>query len=80
MNMARLPTDNPNEIQTRPSGPEFIDLNEINGLYELEFTMPPAGSPTCILAQPGTAKSSQKIGASNPLIKLIKIYDDDESP
>jgi hypothetical protein len=38
INMERLPTDNPDEIQTGPSDPEFIDLDEITGLDDPEFT------------------------------------------
>jgi hypothetical protein len=80
INMARLPEDNPDESQTGPSGPEFIDLDEITGLDDPEFTTPPVGSPTGVSAQPGTVEASQRTSASNPLSELIKIYDDDESP
>jgi hypothetical protein len=40
-----------------PSGPEFIDLDEITGLDDPEFTTPPVGSPTGVSAQPGTSRS-----------------------
>jgi hypothetical protein len=39
--MTRLPTDNLDEIQEGPSGPEFIDIDEITGLDDPEFTTPP---------------------------------------
>jgi hypothetical protein len=42
ISMTRLHADNPDEIQTGPSGPEFIDIDEITGLDDPEFTMPPA--------------------------------------
>jgi hypothetical protein len=80
INMPRLPADNPDESQMGPSGPEFIDLDEITGLDDPEFTMPPTGSPTNVSAQPGTVEASQRTGVSNPLSEIIKIYDDDESP
>jgi hypothetical protein len=80
INMPRLPVDNPDESQTGPSGPEFIDLDEITGLDDPEFTMPPTGSPTGVLDWPETVEASQRTGASNPLSELIKIYDDDEIP
>jgi hypothetical protein len=41
INMPRLPADNPDESQTGPSDPEFIDLDEITRLDDLEFTTPP---------------------------------------
>jgi hypothetical protein len=78
--MPRLPINNLDEIQKGPSGPKFIDLDEITGLDDPKLTTPPVGSSTGVLAQPGTIEASQRIGASNPLSELIKIYDDDESP
>jgi hypothetical protein len=80
INMTRLPADNPDESQTGPSGPEFIDLDEITGLDDPEFTTPLAGSPTGVSAQPETVRTSGRTSVSNPLSELIKIYDDDESP
>jgi hypothetical protein len=80
INMPRFLPDNPYEIHTRPNNPEFIDLDEITGLDDPEFTTPPTISPTNVSAQPKTIESSQRIGASNPLSEMIKIYDDDESP
>jgi hypothetical protein len=50
LNMKRLLEDNLDRIQTGPSNPEFIDLDEITRLDDLEFTMPPAGSLTDVLA------------------------------
>jgi hypothetical protein len=44
--MTRLPVDNPDENQMGPSGPEFIDIDEINGLDDPEFTTPSARSLT----------------------------------
>jgi hypothetical protein len=39
--MTRLPADNPDESQIGPSGPELIDIDEITGLDDPEFTTPP---------------------------------------
>jgi hypothetical protein len=80
ISMTRLPDDNPDESQMGPSGPEFIDIDEITGLDDLEFTMPPVGSPTGVSTQPETVGTSGRTSVSNPLSELIKIYDDDESP
>jgi hypothetical protein len=44
--MTRLHVDDPDESQTGPSGPEFINIDELTGLDDLEFTTPPARSPT----------------------------------
>jgi hypothetical protein len=73
-------TDNPGVSQAGPSNPEFIYLDEITWLDDLEFTTPLVGSPTSVLAQPDIVKSSQRTGVMNPLSEFIKIYDDDESP
>jgi hypothetical protein len=78
--MPRLPTDSLEESPAGPSDPEFIDLDNINGLDEPEFTMPPAGSLTGIATQSETAGVSVATSAPDPLHELIKIYDDDESP
>jgi hypothetical protein len=48
LNMSRLPKDNLDRIQTGPSGPEFIDLDKITGLDDLEFTMSLSRSPTSV--------------------------------
>jgi hypothetical protein len=66
--------------QAGPSGPEFIDLDQIAGLDDPEFTMSLVGSPTGVLAQPEIVESLQRTDASNLLRKILKIYDDDESP
>jgi hypothetical protein len=78
--MPVLPADNPDESQIGPSGPELIDVDEIVGLDDPEFTTPPTGSPTGVSAQPETVGVSVETSASDPLRELIKIYDDDESP
>jgi hypothetical protein len=54
--MPMLPANNPDEIQIGPSGPELIDVDEIVGLDDPEFTTPPAGSPTGVSAQPKTVE------------------------
>jgi hypothetical protein len=74
------PVDNPEISQVGPSGPEFIDLDEITGLDDPEFTIPPFGSLTGVSTQPGIVEASRWTSVSNPLSELIKIYDDDESP
>jgi hypothetical protein len=79
ISMTRLPDDNPDESQTGPSGPELIDVDEITRLDDLEFTTPPAGSPTGVSTQPKTARTSGRASMPNPLSELIKIYDYDES-
>jgi hypothetical protein len=78
--MTGSPVDNPERIQVGTSGPEFIDVDEIVGLDDLEFTMPPVGSPTGVVTQPEAVWVPVETSASNPLSEFIKIYDDDESP
>jgi hypothetical protein len=78
--MTRLPVDDPDEIQTGPSGPEFIDIDELIGLDDPKFTTPPGGSPIGVSTQPEIVGTSGRTSASNPLSEMIKIYDDDESP
>jgi hypothetical protein len=56
--MTRIPTNNPDESQIGPSSPELIDIDEITGLNNPEFTSPPAGSSTGVLTQPETFKTS----------------------
>jgi hypothetical protein len=80
INMPRLPVDYLDERQTGPSSPKFIYLDEITGLDNPEFTTPLVRSLIGVSTQLGTIKASQRIGASNPLSELIKIYDNDESP
>jgi hypothetical protein len=78
--MTRLPVDNPDESQIGPSGPELIDVDEITGLDDPEFTTPPTRSPTSVSTQPEIVTTSGRESVTNPLSELIKIYDDDESP
>jgi hypothetical protein len=78
--MTGSPADNPDGSQTGPSGPEFIDIDEIIGLDDPEFTTPPTRSPTGVLTQPEIVRTSGRASVPNPLSELIKIYDDDESP
>ena len=80
INIPRFHVDNPNEIQTGPIGPEFIDLDEITRLDDPEFTTPPVGSSKGVSAQPETVGASGRTTTSNPLSEFINIYDDDESP
>jgi hypothetical protein len=40
------PTNNPDGSRAGPSGPKFIDLDEITKLDDPEFTMPSVGSST----------------------------------
>jgi hypothetical protein len=63
-----------------PTGPKFIDLDEIIRLDDTKFTMPPVGSTTGVSAQPERVGTSGRTNPSNPLSEMIKIYDDDESP
>jgi hypothetical protein len=51
LNMARLPKDNPDESQIGPSGPKLIDVDEITGLDDPEFTTLSVELPTGVLAQ-----------------------------
>jgi hypothetical protein len=78
--MTGLPADNPDRSQMGPSGPEFIDLDEITGLDNPEFAMPPPDHRQVFSAQPEIVRTSGRTSPSNPLSELIKIYDDDESP
>jgi hypothetical protein len=80
LNMDRIPEDNSNRSHMGPRGPEFIDLDQIIGLDDLQFTMPLIGLLTDVSDQLGTAEASQRTGASNSISEMIKIYDDDESP
>jgi hypothetical protein len=77
--MTGLFADNPDESQTSPSDPKFIDIDEITRLDYLEFT-PLAGSLIGVLTHRETVETSGRTSASKPLSELIKIYDDDESP
>jgi hypothetical protein len=71
--------DNPGGSQAGPSGPEFIDRDEIIGLVYPEFIMPPVRLPIGVLSQPDIVEALQRTDASNPLREFINIYDDDES-
>jgi hypothetical protein len=62
------------------SGLKFIDVDEISGLDNLEFTTPPAGSPNSVAIQSEEVWVLVETSASNPLSEFVKIYDDDESP
>jgi hypothetical protein len=77
--MIGSPTDNPDEIWVGPSGPELIEIDEIVGLDNPEITMPQAGSPGDVSAQPKIVGTSGRTSAPNPLRELINIYDDEES-
>jgi hypothetical protein len=50
--MTRSPVYNPKRSQVGTSAPEFVDIDEIAGLDDLEFTTPPAGSPIGVVTQP----------------------------
>jgi hypothetical protein len=78
--MPRILTDNPEESPVGPSDPDFINLDNINGSDDLESMIPPAGSPTGITTQPEEVRVPVETITSDPLNKLINIYDDDESP
>jgi hypothetical protein len=78
--MAKLFEDNLDRSQVSPSSPEFIDLDDITRLDDSKFTTPLTGSLIGVSTQPGTVEELQRTNASNPLIELIKIYDDDERP
>jgi len=73
------PANNPERIQVGTSGPEFIDVDKIVGLDDLEFNMPPVGSPTGVVTQLEVVWVPVETSASNPLIDFINICDDDES-
>jgi hypothetical protein len=78
--MTGSPVDNLERSQVGTSGPKFIDIDEISRLDDLEFTMPPAGSPTGVATQPEIVWVSVETDTSNPLSEFIRIYDEDESP
>jgi len=48
------PIDNPERIHMGTSNLEFIDVDEIVGLDDLELTAPPIGSPTSVATHPET--------------------------
>jgi hypothetical protein len=68
--MTRAPTDNPDESRVGPSGPELIQIDEIVGLDNPEVTMPQAGSPGDVSAQPEIVRTSGRESAPNPLHEL----------
>jgi hypothetical protein len=78
--LPRLPTDSPEEILAGPSGPDFMNLDNINGSDDPESTMPPAGSSVGVTTQPETGRVSVETSTPNPLSEFINIYSDDESP
>jgi hypothetical protein len=78
--MTRVPDDNPDESRISPSDPEWIDVDEIAGLDDLEFTTTPTKLLTCVSTQLETGETLGRTRTPNPLSELIKIYDYDESP
>jgi hypothetical protein len=77
--MTRSPTDDPDESRVGPSSPEIKEIDEIEGLDNLEVTMPHAGSLGDVSIQPEIVRTSGRASAPNPLRELINIYDDEES-
>jgi len=77
--MKSVPADNPIEIQVGPSDPEPIQIEEIIGLDNPEFSTPQARSLGGVSAQPEIVRTSGRSSAPNLLHKLINIYDDEES-
>jgi hypothetical protein len=76
--MTRVPTDNPVEIRTSPSGLEPIQIEEIMGSDNPEVSMPHVRSLGDVSAQPEIARTSGRASAPNPLHNLITIYNDEE--
>jgi hypothetical protein len=52
LEMTISPVDKPERIQVGTSDPEFIDVDEIVRLDDIEFTTPLAGSPLGVATQP----------------------------
>jgi hypothetical protein len=71
--------DNPNVIQTGPSGPELIDIDEIVELDNPEIVTPQARSSRGVGTHPEIVRTSGRASAPNPISELINIYDDEES-
>jgi hypothetical protein len=78
--MLRILTDSPEESLVGPRDPEFIDLDNINGLDDPESIAPLARSLTGTATQPEEVGVPVETSASEPTCELIKIYNDDESP
>jgi hypothetical protein len=78
--LPRLPTDSPEESLARPSGPNFMNLDNINESDDPESIMPLAGSPVGVMTQPETGWVSVETNVPNPLREFINIYSDDEIP
>jgi hypothetical protein len=52
--MPRLLTNSLKESLAGPSGPNFMNLGNINGSDDPESTIPPTGSPASVMTQPET--------------------------
>jgi hypothetical protein len=52
LKMPRLSIDSPKENPTGPSGPDFINLGNINGSDDPESIMPLTRSPEGVMTQP----------------------------
>ena len=45
---------------------EFIDVDELSKLDDLEFTTSPSGSPICVAIQPDVVQVPVEKSATNP--------------
>jgi hypothetical protein len=63
-----------------PSGPDFINLDNINGSDDPESTMPPQITDRCDDSTRDRSGISRNKCMPNPLSEFINIYSDDESP
>jgi hypothetical protein len=73
------PVDKPEISQVVTSGPEFIDIDEIVGLGDLEFMTSSVGLSASVANQPEKVWVSVETDTSNPLSEFIRIYDEEES-
>jgi hypothetical protein len=78
--LTRFLIDSPEESPVGLSGPNFVNLGNINGSDDPGSIMPLAMSTTGMTTQLETGQVSVETSSPNPLTKFINIYSDEESP
>jgi hypothetical protein len=66
------PTENLDEIQVGPSGPELIKIDEITRLDNPEVTKPQSRSLGDVSYQPKKVRTLGRESAPNPLCRIDK--------
>jgi len=79
ISLPRISTDSLEEISVEPSDPNFIKLDNTNGLDDPESTTLPSNSPTSSITQLDIGRVSIETSVPNHLTKFINVYNDDES-